>query len=90
MAAASKRLKESGVKLQAMQSYSKSVTDLSPLVMKFKALKPDIVLATCYVNDAILWERQMREMNLNIKAMVGSQGYPVEYPTLAIRSLANQ
>ncbi len=47
MAAASKRLKESGVKLQAMESYSKSVTDLSPLVMKFKALKPDIVLATC-------------------------------------------
>ena len=74
MAAASKRLKESGVKLQAMESYSKSVTDLSPLVMKFKALKPDIVLATCYVNDAILWERQMREMNLNIKAMVGSGG----------------
>ena len=45
MAAASKRLKESGVKLQAMESYSKSVTDLSPLLMKFKALKPDIVLA---------------------------------------------
>jgi branched-chain amino acid transport system substrate-binding protein len=74
MSAAEKRLKKSGVKVLAYESYSKSVTDLSPLVMKFKMLKPDFVLATCYANDAILWQRQMREMNLNIKAMVGSGG----------------
>jgi len=74
MGAAGKRLKEGGVKVLAQESYSKSVTDLSPLVMKFKTLKPDFVLATCYANDAILWQRQMREMNFNIKAMVGSGG----------------
>lgn len=74
MGAAEKRLKEKGVKLLAMESYSKSVTDLSPLVMKFKSLKPDVVLATCYANDAILWQRQMRQLNLNLKAMVGSGG----------------
>jgi len=74
MSAAEKRLKKGGVKVLAYESYSKSVTDLSPLVMKFKMLKPDFVLATCYANDAILWQRQMREMNLNIKAMVGSGG----------------
>jgi branched-chain amino acid transport system substrate-binding protein len=74
MSAAGKRLKESGVNVVAFESYSKSVTDLSPLVMKFKMLKPDIILTTCYTNDAILWQRQMREMNLNIKAMVGTGG----------------
>lgn len=74
MSVAAKRLKASGVNVLAYESYSKSVTDLSPLVMKFKMLKPDFVLATCYANDAILWQRQMREMNLNIKAMVGSGG----------------
>jgi len=74
MAAAEKRLKENGVKILAMESYSKSVTDLSPLVMKFKNLKPDVVLGTCYANDAILWQRQMKELNFNIKAMVGSGG----------------
>ena len=74
MGAAEKRLKKAGVKVLAAESYSKSVTDLSPLVMKFKMLKPDFVLATCYANDAILWQRQMREMNLNVKAMVGSGG----------------
>jgi branched-chain amino acid transport system substrate-binding protein len=74
MSAAEKRLKKDGVNVVAAESYSKTVTDLSPLVMKFKMLKPDFVLATCYANDAILWQRQMREMNLNIKAMVGSGG----------------
>jgi branched-chain amino acid transport system substrate-binding protein len=74
MTAAEKRLKENGVKVLALESYNKSVTDLSPLVMKFKNLKPDMVLATCYANDAILWQRQMKELNFNIKAMVGSGG----------------
>jgi branched-chain amino acid transport system substrate-binding protein len=74
MTAADKRLKENGVKILALESYNKSVTDLSPLVMKFKNLKPDMVLATCYANDAILWQRQMKELNFNLKAMVGSGG----------------
>ena len=72
MDGAMKRLKDNGINVLAKESYSKTVTDLSPLVMKFKSLKPDIVLATCYINDAILWQRQMRELNLNIKAMVGT------------------
>ena len=74
MAAATKRLKERNVKILANESYTKTVTDLSPLVMRFKALKPDVVLATCYINDAILWNRQMRELNLYVKAMVGTGG----------------
>jgi branched-chain amino acid transport system substrate-binding protein len=74
MAAAKKRLQQKGVNVVAFESYSKSITDLSPLVMKFKTLKPDILLATCYTNDAIMWQRQMREMNLNVKAVVGTGG----------------
>lgn len=74
MAAASKRLKQNGVNVVAQESYSKTVTDLAPIVMKFKMLRPDIILTTCYTNDAILWSRQMREMNLNVKAFVGSGG----------------
>jgi branched-chain amino acid transport system substrate-binding protein len=74
MSAAIKRLKDLGVKILATESYNKSITDISPLIMKFKSLNPDVVLATCYVNDAILWQRQMRELNFNIKAMVGSGG----------------
>jgi branched-chain amino acid transport system substrate-binding protein len=74
MGAAEKRLSGQGVKILAKESYSKTVTDLSPLVMTFKSLRPDFVLATCYANDAVLWERQKKELNFNIKAMVGSGG----------------
>jgi branched-chain amino acid transport system substrate-binding protein len=74
MAAAGKRLKQNGVNVVALESYSKTVTDLAPIVMKFKMLKPDIILTTCYTNDAVLWTRQMREMNLNVKAFVGTGG----------------
>lgn len=74
MSAAGKRLKANGVNVVAMESYSKTVTDLSPIVMKFKMLKPDIILTTCYTNDAVLWSRQTREMNLNVKAFVGTGG----------------
>ena len=67
-----KRLKENGITPLAKESYSKTVTDLSPLILKFKSLKPDVILATCYINDAILWQRQMRELNFNIKALIGT------------------
>jgi len=74
MAAAGKRLKQNGVNVVAQESYSKTITDLAPIVMKFKMLKPDIILTTCYTNDAVLWSRQMREMNLDVKAFVGTGG----------------
>jgi branched-chain amino acid transport system substrate-binding protein len=72
--AAKERLDKAGANVVAFESYSKKVTDLSSLVMKFRSLKPDVIIATCYVNDAILWQRQMKELNLNVKAMVGTGG----------------
>ncbi len=72
--AAEKRLKEIGFQVLAVESYNKSVTDMSPLVMKFKAARPDFVVATCYLNDAVLFQRQSREMNFYVKALVGGGG----------------
>ncbi len=69
-----KRLKELGFNLVATDSYSSRVTDLSSLVMKFKSLNPDIIVACSYLNDAILFQKQMKEMKLYVKAMVGSGG----------------
>jgi branched-chain amino acid transport system substrate-binding protein len=72
--AAEKRLKELGIKILAKESYNNKVTDMSSLVMKFKSLKPDIVVATCYLNDAILFQRQSKELNFQVKALVGGGG----------------
>ena len=69
-----KRLKELGFKVVAADSYSSKVTDLSSLVMKFKSANPDIVVACSYLNDAIMFRKQMIELKLNVKALVGSGG----------------
>lgn len=69
-----KRLKELGFNIVATDSYSSRVTDLSSLVMKFKSLNPDIIVACSYLNDAILFQKQMKELKFYVKAMVGSGG----------------
>ena len=69
-----KRLKELGFNVLAVESYSSKVTDLSSLVMKFKSLNPDVVVACSYLNDAILFQKQSKELKFYVKAFVGSGG----------------
>ena len=72
--AGAKRLKELGFNVVAVESYNAKTTDLSPLVMKLKALNPDIIITTSYINDGILLCRQMKELNLNTKVLIGTGG----------------
>lgn len=64
---------KAGIKLLANESYTAAkATDLSPLVLRFKDLRPDVVIATSYVNDAILFVRQAKELGLNFGALIGT------------------
>lgn len=67
-------LKEKGVQVVDHSPYSYKTNDLSSIVQKHKSLQPDIVIATSYVPDAILYWRQAREANLQVKALVGNGG----------------
>ncbi len=60
------------------QSYSAKATDLSGLILKLKQVKPDIVLAVQYINDAILFHRQAKELRLKsiIMGTTAGQGNP--------------
>ncbi|MDT3679262.1 MAG: ABC transporter substrate-binding protein [Burkholderiaceae bacterium] len=69
--AAAKRVKSLGLNLVSNEHYSRTVTDLSSLVLSLKAARPDAVIATSYLNDAILFWRQARELDLNVGAMIG-------------------
>ena len=66
------------------QSYSAKSTDLSGLILKLKQVKPDIVLAVQYINDAILFHRQARELRLKsiIMGTTAGQGNPDFYKAL--------
>lgn len=61
-----------GIKPLAIEMYSAKSSDLSPVVLRFKSLNPDIVIAASYANDAILFVRQARQYGLNLKALIGT------------------
>ena len=65
---------ELGLNVIMKEPYSAKTTDLAPLVLKLKGAEPDVVYATQYLNDEILFWKQARELDLNVKAYVGSGG----------------
>jgi len=65
-----KMIPDYGFKLVGHFPYSKMVQDISPTIIKLKAAKPDIVLQTSYLNDAILITRTMHEMDFNSMARI--------------------
>lgn len=72
--AAKKKLEEIGIMPVLVESYSAKSLDLSSLILKIKALTPDAVIATSYLTDAILFQRQSKELGLNIKVFIGTGG----------------
>lgn len=61
-----------GMNVVATESYSHKTVDLSPVVMRFKARDPDVIIATSYLEDGLLFWRQAKEMDLNVKAFIGT------------------
>ena len=49
---------------------------MTPIVQRLKDVKPDVLLAISFPNDAILFQRKAKELDFNVGAMVGvSAGY---------------
>jgi branched-chain amino acid transport system substrate-binding protein len=70
--AAEKRVKELGLGFAGREAYSSKATDLSPLVLKLKAAQPDVLIATSYIQDLLLFWKQGRELDFNVKAVIGT------------------
>lgn len=69
---ANQRAKELGLNVLASETYSQKAVDLSSIVLKLRALKPDVIIATQYISDGILFWRQAKELGLNVKAFIGT------------------
>lgn len=61
-----------GIKVLMRELYSAKSTDLSSLILKLRSQNPDAVVATQFINDAILLQRQMKELKYLPKAFVGT------------------
>ena len=72
--AAEARAKELGFTVSGRLPYKASSTDLAPLVLRVKADAPNIVIASSYANDALLIQRQMRQLGVNVDAFIGTGG----------------
>jgi branched-chain amino acid transport system substrate-binding protein len=66
--------KERAMQVVADEAYSAKSTDLSPVVLKLKAAKPDAILVAAIGADAIVLCKQLREMDVNPAAIVGTSG----------------
>jgi branched-chain amino acid transport system substrate-binding protein len=67
---------QKGIKLVYDEGYDQFLTDMTPIVQKLKDVKPDVLLAISFPNDAILFQRKAKELDFNVGALVGvSAGY---------------
>lgn len=72
--AADDKAKEFGFVSAGRLAYKASSTDLSPLVLRMRSTGADIVIASSYANDALLIQRQMKQLNVATAAFIGTGG----------------
>ncbi|HEV8641925.1 MAG TPA: ABC transporter substrate-binding protein [Methylomirabilota bacterium] len=65
------RAKARGLNVALKEGYSASAPDLSALVTKLRAARPDILYHTGYNPDISLFLRQAKEQGLRVKAYIG-------------------
>lgn len=61
-----------GYKVAAHVEYQQNTTDLNSEIQKLKAAKPDVVLASSYTSDAILFIKTAKELNFQPQAIIAS------------------
>jgi branched-chain amino acid transport system substrate-binding protein len=59
--------KKRGLQVVLQEAYPKGNTDFSALLVKVKAVNPDVLAAGTYFDDAVAITRQMKELNVNPK-----------------------
>lgn len=66
--------KKYGIKVVGDEPYKATTSDLTPVILRLKAAKPDFLLHPGYLTDQILFYRQARELRFDIKTSICSGG----------------
>jgi len=66
--------KKYGIKVVADAPYNAKTTDLTSVILRLKAAKPDFVLYPGYFTDQVLFFRQAKELNFYFKANISVGG----------------
>jgi len=66
---------EYGYQIVADIAYPSRTSDVTAQISKLRSAKPDFILLTSYLSDAILITRTLYEMNVNPIGFIGTGGY---------------
>lgn len=69
MKAAVQKAEAAGYQIVGNQAYDQGTTDFRPILNKFRAANPDILLASSYADDGIAIARQIAEVGLKPKVV---------------------
>ena len=69
-----KAAEDAGMEVVLKELFPSGTKDLTPILLKVKEANPDAILAVGYVSDAILMVKQMRELDVNVKALIAPGG----------------
>jgi branched-chain amino acid transport system substrate-binding protein len=71
--AARKRAQELGIPILSVDFYNRnSMTDFTPIILKLKASRPHVIVAAAYTNDAILFWKQAKQLDLQVDAIISA------------------
>ena len=81
---AERHAKELGFKVVFKRTYPKGVSDLTPLLSDLKAAKPEIVLGGGHFEDGQLFNRQMSDLDIDVKvlSLIAAATLPAFYDAL--------
>ncbi len=65
---------ERGYEIVGDQSYDQGTSDFRPILNRFRSEEPDLLYVVAYAEDGVAIARQMREVNLNAKAVAIDTG----------------
>ncbi|MCW5620333.1 MAG: ABC transporter substrate-binding protein [Burkholderiales bacterium] len=76
-----KRAQELGIRVISVDFYNRNtMTDFTPIILKLKSSRPDVLIANTYTNDAILFWQQARQLDLDVKAVVSAGAIGIGSP----------
>ena len=61
------------IKLVYDEGYDQFATDMTPIVQKLKDVKPDVLIAISFPNDAILFQRKAKELRFQCRRLYRRQ-----------------
>jgi len=84
MKGAREHAKAQGYDIVFERTYPKGVTDLTPLLSALKASNPDFILGGGHFEDGQLFNRQMADLDINVKALslIAAATLPAFYEAL--------